>query len=98
MVSLSGLKIAGIFLGLILGSISAPSQLKNEKNFSLHIGEKFMKIRTKIGKLQMHENLKKNVNENTFSFTFFFMQIFKSVYEGQLKQQMLYAANFLYAF
>ena len=26
-----------------------------------------MKIRTKIGKLQMHENLHKNVNENMFS-------------------------------
>ena len=26
------------------------------------------------------------------------MQIFMSFYEGQLKQQMLYCANFLYAF
>ena len=41
----------------------------------LHFGEKFMKITTKITKLQMHESLHKNVNENTFSFTFF-MQIF----------------------
>ena len=30
----------------------------------------FMKIRTKIAKLQMHENVHKNVNENTFSFIF----------------------------
>ena len=40
----------------------------------LHFGENFMKIRTKIAKLQMHENLLKIVNENMFSF-----------YEGQLK-------------
>ena len=36
----------------------------------LQFGENFMKIRTKIAKLQMHENLHKNVNENIFSFTF----------------------------
>ena len=30
----------------------------------------FMKIWTKIPKLQMHENLHNNVNENMFSFTF----------------------------
>ena len=36
----------------------------------LHFVENFMKIRTKIAKLQMHENLHKNVNENMFSFTF----------------------------
>ena len=37
-----------------------------------------MKIRTKIAKLQMHENLHKNVNENMFSFTFLckFPQVF----------------------
>ena len=35
----------------------------------LHFGENFMKIQTKIAKLQMHENLHKNVNENMFSFT-----------------------------
>ena len=29
-----------------------------------------MKIQAKIAKLQMHENLHKNVNENMFSFTF----------------------------
>ena len=48
-----------------------------------------MKIRTKIPKLQMHENLHKNVSENEFSFKFF-MQIFMSSYDEQLKQQMLY--------
>ena len=37
----------------------------------LYFGENFMKIRTKISKLQMHENLHKNVNENMFSFTFY---------------------------
>ena len=36
----------------------------------LHFGENFMKVWTKIAKLQMHENLHKNVNENMFSFTF----------------------------
>ena len=59
---------AGIFPDLIWGRISTPSQLKNEQklpkmviiipNFLvLHFGENFMKIRTKIAKLQMHENL-----------------------------------------
>ena len=38
----------------------------------LHFGEKFMKIRTKKAKLQMHEKLHKNVNEILFSFTFLF--------------------------
>ena len=38
--------------------------------FVLHFGEYVMKIGTKIAKLQMHENLHKNVNENMFSFTF----------------------------
>ena len=74
--------VSGIFLGLILGRISPLTQFKNEQklpkrvyiipNFLvLHFGENFMKIRTKIAKLQMHENLHKNVNENMFSFTFF---------------------------
>ena len=34
------------------------------QQFVLHFGENFMKIGTKIAKLQMHENLHKNVNEN----------------------------------
>ena len=62
------LPCAEIFLGLIWGRYSAPSQLKNEQsllkmmhiipNFLiLHFGESFMKIWTKIAKLQMHENL-----------------------------------------
>ena len=79
---------AGILLGLILGQISAPSQLKNEQKLPkmvyinqnvlvLHFGENFTKIPTKIAKLQMNENLHKNVNENMFSFTFF-VQIFMS--------------------
>ena len=37
----------------------------------LHFGENFMKIRTKIAKLQMHENLHKNVNENMFHSHFY---------------------------
>ena len=71
----------GIFLGLIWGRISAPSEFKIEQklpkmvyiilNFLvLQFEENSMKIRTKIAKLQMHENLHKNVNENMFSFTF----------------------------
>ena len=55
----------GIFLGLIWGQISAPSQFRNEQklpkmvyiipNFLvLHFGENFMKIQTKIPNLQMH--------------------------------------------
>ena len=32
----------------------------------LHFGENSMKIQRKIAKLQMHENLYKNVNENIF--------------------------------
>ena len=36
----------------------------------LQFSENFMKIRTKIAKIQMHEKLHKNVNENMFSFTF----------------------------
>ena len=58
----------------------------------IHFGEKFMKIRSKIPKLQMHEKLHKNVNENMFSFTFYaiFMPNF---YGGQIKQ--LYTAYFL---
>ena len=44
---------------------------------ALHFSENFVKIQTKIAKLQMHENLHKmyqnlhkNVNENMFPFTF----------------------------
>ena len=36
----------------------------------IHFDGNFMKIRTKIAKLQIHENLHKNMNENMFSFTF----------------------------
>ena len=36
----------------------------------LHFGENFMKIRTKVAKLLIRENMHKNVNEIMFSFTF----------------------------
>ena len=36
----------------------------------LQFGVNFIKIRAKIAKLQIHENLHKNVNENMFLFTF----------------------------
>ena len=66
-----------------MGRISALSRLKNEPKLPkmvyiipnlliLHFGENFKQIRTKIAKLQMHENLHKNVNENMFSFTFLY--------------------------
>ena len=71
----------GIFIGLIWGQILAPPQLKNEQklpkmlyiipNFLvLQFGENLMKIRKKIAKSQMHQNLHTNVNENMFSFRF----------------------------
>ena len=74
--------VQGFSLGLIWGRISAPSQFKKEQKlpkmvyiipnfFVLHFGEAFMKIRTKIAKLQMHENLNKNVNENMFDSHFY---------------------------
>ena len=76
-----GKGLTGIFLGLIWGRISAPSELKNEHklpkifyiipNFLvLYFDENFIEIQTKIPKLQMHENLYENVNEHGFSFTF----------------------------
>ena len=74
--------IIGIFLGQFWGQITAPSQFKNEQKLpkmiyiihfflALHFGVNFMKITTKIPKLQMNEkfhkrktceNLHKNVN------------------------------------
>ena len=42
----------------------------------IHFGENFVKIQTKIPKLQMHENLHKNVNETMFHSHF--MQFFMS--------------------
>ena len=64
-----------------LGPNIGLSQFKNEQkipkmvyiipNFIvLHLDENFMKIRTKIAKLQIHENFHKNANGNMFSFTF----------------------------
>ena len=71
--------VVGIFLGLIWGRISAPSQLKNEPKLSKmmyiflnflvrHCGENFMKIRTKIPKLQMHEILHSHFYANFHDF------------------------------
>ena len=37
----------------------------------LYFGENFMKIQSKIPKLQMHEKLHKNVNENMFHSHFY---------------------------
>ena len=60
----------------------APSQFKNTQKLSkmvyiilnflvLYFGENFMKIQSKIPKLQMHEKLHKNLNEHLFSFAFY---------------------------
>ena len=59
----------------------------------------FMIIRSKIPKLQMHENLHKNVNENIFSFTFlckFSWTLCWAIKATNMLQ--LYTANFLYGF
>ena len=47
-----------------------------------------MKIHSKIPKLQMHENLHKNVNENTFSH-------FYAIFHEFLKQQICYSFTLL---
>ena len=56
----------------------------------VHFGENFVKIRSKIPKLQMHEKFHKNVNENIH----IFMQFFTYFYGEQIKE--FYTANFLY--
>ena len=61
----------------------------------IHFAENFMKIRSEIAKLQIHENLHKNVNENMFSFTFY--ANFHEFNEGSIKAKnllQLYTANF----
>ena len=68
-----------------------PKMLSFTPNYLiLHFGKDFMKIGTKRAKLQLRENLHKNVNENMFSFTFIckFSLVF---YEGQLKKQICYS-------
>ena len=52
----------------------------------------FMKNGSKIPKLQMHENLHKNV------FIHNFMQFFMSFYGGQLKQQICYSFTLLISY
>ena len=56
-----------------------------------------MKIPQKVIKLQMFENLHKNVNENMFSFTFF-MQIFTSFSNGPLNQKICYSFTLLISY
>ena len=78
-------------LGLIIGpfpvkkmSINFPKMEYIIPNFlALHFAKNFMNIRTKIPKLQIHENLHENVNENMFSFTFYDF-FFMCFYGGQL--------------
>ena len=58
-----------------------------------------MKIRTKIAKLQMHENLHKNVNENKFHSHFY--AIFREFLKRAIKATnmlQLYTANISYGF
>ena len=66
-------------LGPNIGLFPVKKLAKTSQNGVYHsqlicstFGKIFMKIRTKIAKLQMHENLHKNVNENMFSFTFLY--------------------------
>ena len=56
----------------------------------LQFSENIMKIRTKIAKLQMLENLYKKVNEYMFSFTFL-CNYSLFLYNGQLKQPICYS-------
>ena len=94
--------LEGIFLGMIWDRITVPSKFKNEQklpkmvyiipNFlGLHVGENFMKIRSKLRKLAKCDNLHKNVNENVF--IHIFMQFLMSLYGGQLKQQICYCIS-----
>ena len=91
---------SGIFLGLVWGRISAPSLSKMSKNLPkmlysipkflvLHFGENCTKIWTKIAKLQMHENLHKNVN---------FYANFHEFYEEQLMLQICYILTLLISY
>ena len=87
----NNLSKAGIFLGLILvPNISPFTQLKNEQklpkmvyiipNFLvLHFGENFMKMRTKIAKLKMDENLYKSVNHSHFYAKFQYVLIHHNI-------------------
>ena len=59
----------------------------------LHFGENFVKILTKISKLQMHENLHKNVNENSHFYTDLL-----GFYEWQLKEQICYSFTLLISY
>ena len=65
-------------LGLNIRSFPIKNEQKLTKmvyimsNFLVpHFGENIMKIRTKIAKLQMHDNLHKNVNETCFHSHFY---------------------------
>ena len=61
---------------------------------ALHFGENFMKIRTKIQKLKLHENLHEKC-ECTFSFTFL-CKFSPSFSYGPLKQQICDSFTLLY--
>ena len=58
---------------------------------------KFHENPNKIAKLQLHENLHKNVNENMFSFTSF-LQIFMSFLEGNLSNKYFTALYYSFQF
>ena len=91
----------------------APSQLKNEQKVPKmvyivpyflvrYFGENFMKILTKLPKLEMNENVHKNVNENMFSFTFLCTILQKLLWWAIKATNMLQlyttCTNFLYGF
>ena len=77
-----------------LGSNIGPFPIKNEQKLSkivyiipnFLVLQNFMKIRTKIPKLQMHENLHKMWMKTKHVFIHIFIQIFIRFYEGQSKQ------------
>ena len=62
----------------------------------LHFGENFMKIRTKIPELQMHEILHKNVNENMFPYTFLCKFLWWAIKATNMLQ--FDTANYLHVF
>ena len=98
----------GIFLDLIWGGILAPWEFRNKQKIPkfvytipiflplvLYFGENFMKIRRKIPKRQMNENLHKNVKHFHSHFYATFHEFF---YGGQLKQQICYSFTLLISY
>ena len=87
-------KHPGIFQGLWPLPNSKISKKSIIPNFLVPLfGENFMKISTKIPKLQMHEILHENMNGNCFHSHFY--ANFMRFYDGQFKQQICYSFTLL---